>query len=114
MKTILTLAAVLLLSSCATYNEIQSSAPVLDLDTDKAPAEYTSCLAPKLMEIWPGEVSVIPDGQNTVISVAVPNGHSMMATVTVEPEGRVSLREMSHIDLGSAFKRAREATRSCI
>lgn len=113
MKTILTLAAVALLAGCAGYSELQASEPALDLITAKSPADYTGCLAPKFMEIWPGQVTVIPDGGNTVVAVAMGSSTSMTATVTVEPTGRVTLREMAHFDIGSAFKRAREAVRAC-
>lgn len=105
--------ATLLLAGCTSYSELQAMGPSLDLVTSKSPEAYAGCLAPKFMEIWPGNVSIIPDGENTVISAAG-NGQTMFATVTIEPSGRVTLREMPHVNIGSAFERAQEATRSCI
>lgn len=106
-------AAIALLAGCASYSEIQAREPSVDLVTTKAPTVYAGCLAPKFMEIWPGLVSVIPDGENTVISVGA-SGQAMTATVTIEPSGRITMRETAHVELGTVFQRARDATRSCI
>lgn len=110
------LIVVMLLSGCVSYSEMQAKAPVLELDSAKSPDTYAGCVAPKFMEIWPGMVSVIPDGENTVVAVAAAGG-TMTATVTIAPTApgsHVTLREMSHINLGSVYERARVATKSCI
>lgn|GEM_PF-5262215 len=108
--------ALVLLSGCVSYSEMQSRVPALEFDSAKAPDVYAGCVAPKLMEIWPGLVTIIPDGQSTVVTVASPGGDAITATLTIEPiatGSHVLLREMPHINVGSAFKRAQTAVHSC-
>jgi hypothetical protein len=102
------------LSGCASYSEIQEKAPTLELISSKLPAVYASCISPKFMEIWPGMVSVIPDGKNTVVTVA--GGGAVTAILTIAPTAsgsNVTLREMSHINLGNAFERGQTAVENC-
>ena len=105
-----------LLSGCVSYGEMKERSPSVVFQTEKAPDAYTACVSPKFMEIWPGMVSVIPDGERTVITVANAAGGTVTATVTITPENNgshVALREMPHINLGNAYRRAQAAVESC-
>jgi hypothetical protein len=77
--------ALVLLSGCVSYSEMQSRVPALEFDSAKAPDVYAGCVAPKLMEIWPGLVTIIPDGQSPVVTVTSPGGGAITATLTIEP-----------------------------
>lgn len=108
------IAAALLLPGCATYSEMQATAPVLELTTDKTPDAYAGCVAPKFMDIWGGMVSVIPDGESTVVTVG--DGGAMFATLTATPNGsgtHAVMREMGGPRIGTTFDRARVAAQSC-
>ncbi len=108
--------ALLLLSGCVSYSEMQDRAPALEFESSKAPNVYAGCVTPKLMEIWPGWVTLIPDGQNTVVTVASADSGTITATLTIEPTAtgsHVLLREMPHINIGSAFERGQDAVQSC-
>lgn len=110
------LIASILLSGCASYSEIQDKTPTLELSSAKAPDVFAGCIAPKFMEIWPGMVFVIPDGVSTVVAVAGASTGFMAATLTISPTStgsHVSLREMSHINLGNTYKRGRDAAQAC-
>ena len=94
---------------------MQERPPALDIQSAKAPEVYAGCVAPKLMEIWPGMISVIPDGEKTVVTVASTGG-AVTATLTITPAGagsHVTWREMPHINLGSAFERGQAAVQEC-
>lgn len=108
--------AALLLSGCASYSEMQEKTPALQLTTAKTPAAYASCLSPKVMDIWPGMVSVIPDGDGTVVAITSEQGGLMVATFTIIPVdtgSRVDIREMPHTSNAGTYLRAQDAARSC-
>jgi hypothetical protein len=111
--------AVFLLSGCVSYTQMQERPPALEFQSTKTPGAYAACVSPKFMDIWPGQVALIPDGDKTVVTVAGPSGApgaGMTATLTITSEtsgSHVVLREMPHINIGSGFKRAQDAAQSC-
>lgn len=107
------LIAVVLLTGCASYSEMQARAPTLEWTTEKTPGEFVSCAAPKLMTYWE-TTKVIPDGETKVISVPL-RGGGMLMTITVTPVGdgsRVAYRQMNR-PIAGEYTAAIEAVRSC-
>lgn len=113
MKTILTLAA-MLLSGCvmhSTYSSIQQRAPAIAFQTDKSAVEYLACLHPRLIDIWPS-TSLVNDGDAKVLTSAEPQ---MLATATIRPDGdgaAVEYRQANDMTVAN-YGRAREAVNAC-
>lgn len=90
------LAAVVLLSGCASYSEMQATEPLLELTTSKTPDAYAGCVMPKARELWRSMVTIAPDGQSQVISVAT--NASTLSTTTIAPRddgSKVTFRAVS-------------------
>lgn len=81
------IAAALTLAGCASYSEMQASEPRLILETDKSPDEYAGCLMPKARDLWRDMVSIGPDGNARVISVATNAGTLSTTTIVPRPAG---------------------------
>lgn len=84
---------VLTFAGCANYAERQAQPPTFEGQTKKAPDEFISCAAPKILPLW-GAARVIPDGESRVIVVG--DNSITGLTITAAPVNgvtRVTMRQ---------------------
>lgn len=105
----------ILLSGCTSYSSLQKKDPFMQLNSTKLPSLYVGCIAPKLMDIWEGSVSIIPDNQKTIVVSKVLQ--TITTTLTISPSANgshIELREISRLGVGKPYERSRAVIQSCI
>ncbi len=113
MRLIPVAAAAALLTSCATYSEIQSKAPILEVVSAKTAAEYAGCIFPRARELWRSTATIGPDGDRQVLTVAG-DDTGVYATLTIAPEGagsRVTYRGGAQL---GKFRRFQDDIAACL
>ena len=113
IRTVLT--AAFFLSGCTgTYSGVKVKTPALEFDTEKTPSILSSCIAPKVLEIWKSGVSVLPDGENTLIVI---NTGITNQIITIAPTANGShaiVRQAYAVPpTDGQYKRSNKAIESC-
>lgn len=81
------ISAALGLAGCASYSDMQASAPAFEFDTSRTAASYAGCLMPKANDLWRNMVTIAPDGESQVVTVQTAMGVVSMTTVTPTAAG---------------------------
>jgi len=85
MHKYLMLLAMLGVSGCATYSQVQKMQPIHEADTTQTPQQFTDCALPKMVE-FQADAHAMKDGDSMVIITPVGNrGADIAGTVTATP-----------------------------
>lgn len=105
MRILSAILASAILAGCVSYGDRQAQEPRLVITSSKTTTDYVGCIMPKARERWGGMVSVGPDGDAQVLVLA-PDGASVIATLTVAPDGngsRISYRSANQVGMAGRF-----------
>lgn len=108
-------AAVVGLTGCATYSEMQARPAEYVANTTKSPEAFATCVLPKMVETN-AAAHVIADGTARTVIVPIGGGtpKAVMVTVMAVPRGHATHVEMRHMRSLSDFQSQWQQVQSCL